>query len=158
MYKTFIHIAQTLALLLVLSSNSLFAGNPSANEENVANDGYDVVSYFTKHQAERGSKNHSATHSNAKYYFTSKENKERFAKNPQSYLPQYDGYCAFAIAKHNAKVKADPKTFKLSDGKLYLFFNDFYEGAPTNTIVFWNSAEKELYTVAEKNWNTLQSK
>ena len=142
MYKVILKTLQTLILISVLSASSTFAGKPSVNDENVANDGYDVVSYFTSHQAERGSKSHNAKHNGATYYFTNNEHKESFAKNPQNYLPQYDGYCAFAVAKHASKVKADPKTFKLSNRKLYLFFNDFYEGTPTNTIVFWNGAEK----------------
>jgi len=158
MYKLILHTIQLLILASLLSATYAYAGKPSANTENIANDGYDVVSYFTSHQAVRGSKSHSATHNGATYYFANNEHKELFVKSPQNYLPQYDGYCAFAVAKHNAKVKADPKTFKLSDGKLYLFFNDFFEGTPTNTIVFWNGAEKELSTLAEKNWKKSHSK
>lgn len=80
-----------------------------------------------------------------------------FRDSTEKYLPEYDGYCAFAVAKHNAKVKADPNTFKVRDGKLLLFFNDFNEGQPVNTIVFWNGAEQELAAAAQKNWKTLES-
>ena len=158
MYKLISHTIQTLILISLIFSAPSFAGKPFTNNDNVANNGYDVVAYFTSHQAERGSKNNSATHNGATYYFSNSLHKDMFIKSPQSYLPQYDGYCAFAVAKHSAKVNSDPKTFKLSNGKLYLFFNDFFEGTPTNTIVFWNGAEKELHSKAEKNWKTLQSK
>ena len=149
---------QILLLIILSSTLPVLAGTPSTNSENIANDGYDVVSYFTDHQAIRGSSRFSITHNGAIYYFISMKHKDMFMSSPTSYLPLYDGYCAFAVAKHNAKVKADPKTFKLRDGKLLLFFNDFYEGNPTNTLVFWNSEEKELSALAEKNWTTLNAK
>ena len=147
-----------MALMTLIFLAPAFAGKPATNNENVANDGYDVVSYFTDHAAVRGSKSYNTSHSGVTYYFVNQEHKEMFVKSPQSYLPRYDGYCAFAVAKHNAKVKADPRTFKLHDGKLLLFFNDYFEGQPTNTIVFWNGAEKELSKNAEMNWKTLNSK
>jgi len=49
-------------------------------------------------------------------------------------------------------VPSDPETFKLRDGKLYLFFNDYYQGEPFNTIVPWNADEPELVRKANANW------
>ena len=147
-----------LALAALILPALAMAGKPSTNGDNVANDGYDVVAYFTQHAAVRGTQSNSTTHKGAIYYFSSKEHLETFRTDPNRYLPQYDGYCAFAVAKHNAKVKADPRTFKVRDGKLLLFFNDFNEGQPVNTIVFWNGAESTLAAAAEKNWKTLGSK
>lgn len=60
------------------------------------------------------------------------------------YLPQYDGYCAFAVAKMNKKVAVNPETFRVDDGKLYLFYNDFWKGKPFNTIVPWLNNEAEM--------------
>ena len=128
------------------------AQNIFANADKVALNGYDVVSYFTKNQAERGSKAHAAQHQGITFYFSSADNQKKFSENPSAYLPQYGGYCAFAMAMKGAEVPTDPTTFKLRDGKLYLFFNDYYEGAPFNTIVPWNSNEKEMLAKAEANW------
>jgi YHS domain-containing protein len=147
-----------LALAVLLIPGLALAGKPSANGNDVANDGYDVVAYFTQNAAVRGSNTTSTSHGGVTYYFSSQKHLDMFRENPSSYLPQYDGYCAFAVAKHSAKVKADPKTFKLRDGKLLLFFNDFNEGQPVNTIVFWNGAEQALAASAKKNWKTLASK
>lgn len=66
------------------------------------------------------------------------------------------------ILLHNSQIlkffkqtyKVSPKKFKLIDGKLYLFFNDYYKGKPFNTIVPWNSAEKEMIAKADKNWHS----
>lgn len=158
MPKSLLATIQGLVLIGLLIPLFALAGMPATNSENVANDGYDVVAYFTDHAAVRGSNAFSVSHNDVIYYFANQEHRDMFQKSPVSYLPQYDGYCAFAIAKHDAKVKADPETFKMRDGKLLLFFNDFYEGQPTNTLVFWNSAEKELSAQAEKNWKTISSK
>jgi hypothetical protein len=46
------------------------------------------------------------------------------------------------------KVKIDPQTYKLINGKLYLFSN--FNGA--NTMLRWNKDEKKFKTAADKNW------
>ena len=97
------------------------------NDAGVAIGGYDVVAYFTQNVAIRGSKKHGFTHNGTTFYFSSEDHKKQFAENPTQYLPQYGGHCAFAMAVGNGKVPSDPETFKLYDGQLYLFFNDYYE-------------------------------
>lgn len=42
-----------------------------------------------------------------------------FMNNPQQYLPQFGGFCAFGAAV-GKKLYADPTVWKLVDGKLYL--------------------------------------
>jgi len=126
-----------------------------ANEENVAIEGYDVVAYFTDYQAVRGSKTFSTTHDGAIYYFVTQEHLDAFNANADKYLPQYGGYCAFALAKHNAKVPVDPTEFMINDGKLYLFFNDFYQGTPFNAIVPWVNNESAMKEMADSNWNKM---
>ncbi len=118
----------------------------------VALRGYDVVNYFTANEARRGSKAHAVPYKGATFYFVNEANKQAFEADPEQYLPQYGGWCAFAMATQGAEVPSDPETFKLRDGKLYLFFNDYYQGAPFNTIVPWNADEAELVRKANANW------
>ncbi len=122
----------------------------------MAINGYDVVGYFTDARAERGSKNFSAAHKGVTYYFSNAEHKAAFLKNPDKYVPQYGGYCPFAMAAKNAKVASNPGTFKLYNGKLYLFFNDYYEGTPFNTIIPWNNDEANMKKNADKNWTAMK--
>jgi len=129
-----------------------------ANQDNVANNGYDVVNYFTSNTAARGSKAYSTTHAGATYYFLNTENLQAFKMAPTKYLPQFDGYCSFAVAKMNQKVPVDPETFRIDNGKLYLFYNDFWEGQPFNTIIPWLNDEVNLEKMAMTNWETLKSK
>ncbi len=126
------------------------------NDQNVANNGYDVVNYFTTNTAARGTKQFSLEHGGVTYYFMSQDNLDAFKANPTNYLPQFDGYCAFAVAKMNQKVPVDPETFRIDDGKLYVFFNDYYEGSPFNTIVPWLQNEAEMEKMAVTNWKGLK--
>ncbi|GAB4234642.1 MAG: YHS domain-containing (seleno)protein [Ekhidna sp.] len=142
-----------LAFSIVSVAQSVFT-----NKDQVANNGYDVVNYFKQNEATRGSKDYSSVHKGATYYFVSASNKKDFDQNPDKYLPQFDGYCAFAVAKMNQKVPVDPETFRIDDGKLYLFYNDFWEGKPFNTIVPWLNNESEMEKLANTNWESLKSK
>lgn len=134
----------------------LSAQQVSTHPDKLANQGYDLVNYFTAHSAERGSKEFSTEHAGATYYFSNAANLAAFTSAPEKYLPQFDGYCAFAVAKMNKKVPADPKTFRIDDGNLYLFYNDFWEGKPFNTLVPWLNHEADMEKLARANWETLQ--
>jgi len=147
-----------MVLLIIIGANSVSAQNVNTDENKLANKGYDVVNYFTANSPEKGSIEFSATNSGATYYFVSAEHLKLFKENPSKYLPQYDGYCAFAVAKMNKKVPVNPETFRIDDGKLYLFYNDFWEGKPFNTIVPWLNNEAEMEKMAANNWKNLKGK
>lgn len=145
-----------LAVLILIGANSAFAQSVNTDKNKLANNGYDVVNYFTTNTAEKGSIEFSTINESATYYFVNGENLNAFKKDPNKYLPQFEGYCAFAVAKMNKKVPVDPQTFRIDDGKLYLFYNDFWEGKPFNTIVPWLNNEAEMLKMAETNWKTLK--
>ncbi len=143
--------------LFSLCMHNSFAQKVYKNQNNIANNGYDVVNYFTTNTAQRGSQEFSSEHHGTVYYFTNAKHLEMFKKSPDTYLPQFDGYCSFAVAKMNKKVPVNPQTFRIDDGKLYLFYNDFWEGKPFNTIVPWLGNEAEMTKIAEENWKTLKN-
>jgi YHS domain-containing protein len=120
-------------------------------EGNLAIEGYDPVAYFLQGKAIKGNKDLTVTQQGVLYYFSSLANKEEFKKNPAKYEPQYGGWCAYAMGAENEKVNVDPKTFKIVDGKLYLFYNRFFN----NTLPEWNKDETNLKTKADKNWTTI---
>lgn len=127
----------------------------NTNDQGVFLDGYDVVSYFTTNEATLGSPKYTAEHNGTKFQFSSAENLELFKADPDKYMPEYGGYCAFAVANGKGTVKANPKTFKMYNGHLLMFFDDLYEGKRFNTIVPWNSNEPDFYSKAEQNWSQL---
>lgn len=114
----------------------------------LAIDGYDPVAYFKSNKATEGKKEFAVNHQGAVYYFLNAENKETFFKNPSAYEPQYGGWCAYAMGKNGEKVNIDPETFKIINGKLYLFYNRFFN----NTLTSWNKDEANLKTKADVNW------
>ncbi|MBS1638303.1 MAG: YHS domain protein [Bacteroidetes bacterium] len=120
----------------------------------VALSGYDPVSYFTAGKAVEGSKNISYNQAGVTYYFASETNRNLFKKSPTSFEPQYGGWCAYAMGKTGEKVEVDPETFKIINGKLYLFYNAYFN----NTLPKWNKDEVSLKALADKNWNNLLKK
>jgi YHS domain-containing protein len=118
------------------------------SKSGLAIDGYDPVAYFKSNKAIEGKKEFAVNHQGAVYYFSSTGNKDAFIKNPSAYEPQYGGWCAYAMGKNGAKVNIDPETFKIINGKLYLFYNRFFN----NTLTSWNKDETNLKTKADANW------
>ena len=121
------------------------------NDSGVGIDGYDPVSYFTDHKPAAGDKAFSQQSNGVVYYFKSAGNRDVFKANPSKYEPAYGGWCAFAMGDSGEKVEVDPETFKIVDGKLYLFYNKFFN----NTLNSWNKNEAELKNKADKNWQRL---
>lgn len=147
-----------MAVLVIIGASNVNAQSVNIDENKLANKGYDLVNYFTSNTAKKGSVEFSTTNSGATYYFVNADNLKSFKTNPTKYLPQFAGYCAFAVAKMNKKVPVNPETFRIDDGKLYLFYNDFWEGKPFNTIVPWLNNEAEMEKMANNNWKTLKNK
>jgi YHS domain-containing protein len=116
-------------------------------DKGLAIQGYDPVSYF-QGKAARGSKDHAVNYQGTIYYFSSAANAETFKKNPAAYEPQYGGWCAYAMGAKGEKVSIDPRTYKITDGKLYLFYNRFFN----NTLEDWNEDEKGLKQKADAHW------
>ncbi|MFP5042516.1 YHS domain-containing (seleno)protein [Parasediminibacterium sp. JCM 36343] len=115
--------------------------------KDVAIKGYDPTSYFIGKPKE-GKPSFTATYMGVTYYFASAENRDLFKKNPAQYEPQYGGWCAFAMGNDGSKVEVDPETYKIANGKLYLFYNKFF----TNTLKSWNKDEAHLMKSADANW------
>lgn len=121
----------------------------------LALDGYDVVAYFTDGKAKKGEKSNCSQYEGLKWCFASDQNRETFLADPQQYLPMYGGWCAYAMGDSGKKVGVDPGTFKIINGRLYLFYNAFFN----NTLKSWNKDEKNLKIRADRHWSeTLKSK
>ncbi len=110
--------------------------------------GYDVVAYFSSISVE-GNPSFAVIHQGVRYLFSTEKNKEAFKKNPVKYEPQYGGWCAYAMGTTGEKVEIDPETFKILNGKLYLFYNKRFN----NTLKTWNKEEQVLKAKADANWS-----
>ena len=126
------------------------------DKNKLANGGYDMVAYFTDNAAVKGDAHYIAEYKGAKYQFASNEHLAAFKSNPEKYLPVCDGYCAWGVAEKGRKVPVNPETYKILDGKLYLFFNGDFNGSPFNTLEEWNKNEKELLSELPHKWERLK--
>jgi YHS domain-containing protein len=91
--------------------------------DGIALHGFDPVAYFTQNQAVKGVAQITSQYKGVTYEFVSKEDQATFEANPAKYVPQYGGFCAFAVSK-GAKADVDPHAFAINDGKLYLQNSD----------------------------------
>ena len=110
--------------------------------------GYDPVAYFVSGKAAEGKPAFATNYQGINYYFASAANRDAFKANPSKYEPQYGGWCAYAMGNDGSKVEVDPETFKIANGKLYLFYNKYF----TNTKKSWDKDEAHLMKNADANW------
>ena len=80
--------------------------------------------------------------------FANEPNLNKFKATPEKYEPVYGGWCAYAMGEKGEKVEVDPETFKILDGRLYLFYNSW----GNNTLTKWNKNEKTLKMQGDQNW------
>ncbi len=89
---------------------------------NVAVGGYDPVAYFTDGRPVRGSAEFRTMHQGFEYRFASAAHLAAFRASPARYLPQYGGYCAWAVSQ-GYTAAGNPRNWRIVDGKLYLNYN-----------------------------------
>ena len=114
--------------------------------------GYDPVAYFESSAPAKGDEKISLDYLGAVVLFVSQNNRSKFRDDPLKYLPAYGGWCAYAMGANAKKVRIDPETYKVTDGRLYLFYNFFF----SNTLESWNKNEEELIKLADENWKEFE--
>jgi len=108
------------ALSVALTTSALAAGvDVNASNTGLALQGYDPVAYFTLGAPTEGNWQITTAYNGATYRFASEEHKAAFEADPEAYLPQYGGYCAFGAAM-GFKFDGDPEQWKVVDGELFL--------------------------------------
>ena len=141
-----------IVLLVVLGFTANAQTIDYNTEKGFVAEGYDVVSYFDN-KAKEGNNKYVSSYDSVKYKFSSQENLNLFKANPTKYVPQFGGYCAYALAVKNKKVAIDPETFEIRDGKLYLFYNSWGSSA----LKLWlNESPNDLVIKATNNWEKLK--
>lgn len=150
----------TLTLAAAASAIALattaFAGDQYVDDTGYAASGYDVVAYFSLPQnpvgqsqpeAVQGLAAITADYNGATFAFSTEENRAAFVANPEKYAPQYDGHCAYGVAK-GGKVPGNPNLWRIIDDKLYL-------NITKNVVTFWEEDIPGNLTASEANWVSL---
>lgn len=112
--------------------------------------GYDVVAYFTRGEPTIGRAKYSTVFRDATYRFASEEHLDAFEDNPEKYMPQYGGYCAYGVAI-GAKFDGAPHLWRIVDSKLYLNLNEAVQKA-------WERNIPGYIKKADRNWTKIAGK
>lgn len=147
-----------LCFFMLLFSQSSLAADPiyTGFFSNKAVGGYDTVDYFREGKLAtdnplKGKDNYVMSYMGADWYFSSQENLDSFSKNPTKYVPQYGGFCAWAISEKNDRASGDPLQWTIVKGKLYLNYDAEVKG-------WWEKNIPLFITKADKNWPSLLKK
>jgi YHS domain-containing protein len=137
-------------------ASAAFAGDQYLDQTGFAVSGYDVVAYFSlpsnpvgtaQTPAVPGNAAITAEYNGATFAFATAENRDTFLADPAKYAPQYDGHCAYGVAK-GGKVPGNPNLWRIVDGKLYLNITDVVVG-------FWEEDIPGNLSTSETNWVSL---
>lgn len=145
------NLLKSIAAIALLSVSALAADLVNVSgASKAAVSGYDTVAFFTDSKPVNGSPFITADHKGATYYFASEDHKALFTANPEKYVPQFGGFCAFGVSI-NKVLPVDISTWQVRNGKLYLNLN------PDIRIKFDADFEGNL-AKANKNWPGLVKK
>jgi hypothetical protein len=130
--------------LFVFCSAVIAQKSPVYAPKGIALDGYDAVAFFKQGKPVKGSPSYALQWNGAQWLFASAADLEIFKKMPESYAPQYGGYCAYGVAQgHKATTEID--TWSIVDNKLYLNYSQKIKSD-------WLKDEGAYIQTADKNW------
>ena len=134
-------------LFLIFPTTALALDPVFTDGKNTAILGYDPVAYFQRAKPIRGKKEITHEWMGAIWRFESQGNREKFAADPETYAPQYGGYCAWAVSQgYTASI--DPRAWNIYRGKLYLNFSKSIQRR-------WEKDKEGHIQRANKNWPRL---
>ncbi|MEO9483444.1 MAG: YHS domain-containing (seleno)protein [Ekhidna sp.] len=145
------------AIVASCSSGSDAPKDEVFNVEGVALDGYDPVAYFEQGEAKKGVEDESVNHQGLVYYFSSTKNRLLFQENAEKYLPEYGGWCAYAVAETSTKMQPDPTQWQIQDGELMLFTSSWMTKLTGSLKDEWNEDPESYETKADNNWDTMNN-
>ncbi len=129
--RALLALSLSAALVGLVGCGAMSAQNPSSalkpvNAVEIAPDarvmlkGADVVAYFSDGRYEQGLPQFKSTFEEVTFHFANADRKAKFDQSPTSFLPQFGGYCADGLV-YGIPWGGDANTWKMIDGKLYIF-------------------------------------
>lgn len=138
------------ALLLTLPARAAEKTYVNTDKTGLALKGHDPVEYFVNNRPAKGDPARTLGYQGATYRFASEENKRLFEENPAKYVPQFGGFCAYAVSRgYTASI--DPAAFQVVDGRLLLQYSKSVRDT------FNNDTATNLRK-ADSNWPALLEK
>lgn len=152
MKKLFITFLSMIAMATMVSGQTVKT-KCNVDDSKIALQGYSPVSYIDLGIPQLGNKQYKASFDGVDYYFVDNDQKKKFEANPEKYLPQYGGFCAFGVSV-GAKFRVNPYKYVVKDGKLYLFL---YNHEVDAQQLWLQGSHNELLGKANFNWEKLKS-
>ncbi len=139
-----------IALAILTFSTHLLALEPVSKGlfSNVAIGGIDTVSYHEVGDGKEklGTKRYGFAWNGAIWRFADRASRDKFAANPQAWVPQFNGHCANALSLGEGLIQTDGTVWAFFDDKLYLFYAE-------RGLVRWQSGDYRQYQKeAERAW------
>lgn len=134
---------------LVFSNSSIAQNSEIYAPSGIAINGYDAVAFFKDSKPVKGLNNLSYSWKNVNWLFASKENLESFKANPETFAPQFGGYCAYGTAQgHKAPTQID--TWTIVNNKLFFNYNQ-------KVKELWNKNQSIFIDSASVKWPLIKS-
>ena len=127
-----------------------YAAQKTYKVDGIALGGTDPVGYFKQAKPIKGSPEFTFDWNGATWHFASVENRDLFAASPESYAPQFGGFCAWAVAARKKLYSTQAKNWTIDNGKLYLNYID-------NIQKKWEKNRQWFIADGDRFWPTLSS-
>jgi YHS domain-containing protein len=137
-------------VLALIAAAGLQAQKTNTDSAKLALKGYDPVAYFTDGDAVKGDAQFEVEHLGVTYRFASAAHRDLFANAPDNYLPQYGGFCAWAVSR-GYTADTDPLAWKVVNDKLYLNYSKSVQGK-------WQADVPGNIAKGDANWPGLSRK
>lgn len=137
-----------LTACFLFSHSSLVFAAQFFERNGLAIDGHDPVAYFTEQNPVKGSPEFRIEFEGSTFQFASAAHRDTFAANPEQFVPQYGGYCAYGMAR-GYKAKIDPAAFTVVSHKLYLNYSEAVRSR-------WLADVPGYIQKADANWPEVQ--
>ena len=135
------------ATLLGLLFATFLVPTARSEEPKLSISGYDPVAYFTDGKPVQGKAEIEYLWHKLRWRFSSPAHRDLFAKEPDHYMPQYDGYCAMGVSAggEGHKDTVGPEAWAIVDGKLYLTHM-------SQAMDDWRQNPADYIKQADANW------
>ncbi len=150
-------------ILLLLPVLLFFSCGPDSDNESsdvytldgLALAGYDPVAYFEQGEPRIGGETERYEYAGITYAFNSEKNRLAFEADPEKYIPEYGGWCSYAVAESSTRMSPDPTQWQIQDGRLILFTSNVMTKLTGDLKDDWNLSPKEYKNKADINWEKM---
>ena len=152
-------IAILFSVVLTASVSAATSVNTVGSDDGVAISSYDVVAFFTQRKQIVGKPEFVVNYLDAKWLFSSEENRAAFQAAPEKFMPEWGGHCAGCVAEGCISSKNLSGDFEIIDGKLYLFsFGNQSRSSSKDSFVYGRTSKSLLVKYGDKNWSEMRKR